>query len=438
MMQDDIIKELYETGLPFDGRYKLIRPLSTAGGSADVWLAMDTNTLGSDENEDDATRVAIKIYRPKNIIDIEGEYQFRSEFKKVFGCHHANIIQPTYFSVFQEMPYLVLPFCSQGSSEKLICQLTKAEDLWKYIYEVACGLAYLHERTPQIVHQDIKPANVLVDDNGTYAITDFGISAAMGGIDVNDSEEYSAGTFAYMAPERFVEGTHPMPESDMWSFGATLFELISGDTPFGNDGGQVQQSTTPLPIISSSVPEDIRRLVSSCLAFNPEDRPSAQDIVDLFLKRRYAGRRKLLLMSTMSIVILCILVVSWIGLRSDEVGMQLDTIYAGADSMTKVQVAILLDSSTNPSSENIRELEKAAAIFGNIGDDAPDDYIRKSESRSKQAEIQKLIEEIRQYERAATLARRARMADMTEEHLQYSMMAENHRTRINQLTRALK
>ena len=114
------IKYIYENGLPFDGHYKLLRLLSSAGGSADVWLAIDLNTIDDSGDESKATMVVIKTYRPKNLIDVEGEYQFRNEFKKVFGCHHENIIQPTYFSIFEESPYLVLPYCPSGSSERLV------------------------------------------------------------------------------------------------------------------------------------------------------------------------------------------------------------------------------------------------------------------------------------------------------------------------------
>lgn len=99
----------YEIGQIIDGHYRLIEPISTQGGSADVWLAIDINTLEDPDDESSATRVAVKIYRRKNIIDVEGLYQFRSEFKKVFGCHHQNIIPPTYFSVFDDTPTLSSP-----------------------------------------------------------------------------------------------------------------------------------------------------------------------------------------------------------------------------------------------------------------------------------------------------------------------------------------
>ncbi len=113
----------------FDGRYKLLRPLSTAGGTADVWLAVDASTVNDrerlfspqpltdeDVEELQGLRVAIKIYRPKNALDIEGEQQFRDEFKIVFNCNHTNLIHPTYFSIYRETPYFVLPYFEHGAA----------------------------------------------------------------------------------------------------------------------------------------------------------------------------------------------------------------------------------------------------------------------------------------------------------------------------------
>lgn len=92
-------------GLLLDGRYKLLRPLSSDGGTADVWLALDNNTIDEvfDDDLDEITgsensgiKVAIKIYRPKNALDL-GEQRFREEFKIVFNCHHTNLVQPINF-----------------------------------------------------------------------------------------------------------------------------------------------------------------------------------------------------------------------------------------------------------------------------------------------------------------------------------------------------
>lgn len=94
------IEEFANTSELFDGHYALIRPLSVDGATADVWLALDTNTvtkevqlsevarLHDDEIEKLGLMVAIKIYRPQNALDIEGEQRFRDEYMIVFNCHH--------------------------------------------------------------------------------------------------------------------------------------------------------------------------------------------------------------------------------------------------------------------------------------------------------------------------------------------------------------
>ena len=285
----------------FDGRYLLIRPLSTDGATADVWLSLDLNTvsmtdgdkidqiarMSDDEIEKLGLMVAIKIYRPQNALDIEGEQRFRDEYMIVFNCHHANLIHPTNFSICKDTPYLVLPYCKRGSSELLIGNKFSEEDIWKYIQDVASGLAYLHALEPPIVHQDVKPANVLLDDTGHYALTDFGISAQRGGVHGYYFDDENSGTMAYMAPERFQKDAEPMAQSDIWGFGATLCEIITGKVPFGEDGGQAQaEGKHSMPSIQG-VSADIQHLIHDCLAQQPGDRPTAQRIADAARVRQY-------------------------------------------------------------------------------------------------------------------------------------------------------
>lgn len=270
-------------GSLLDNRYKMLRPLSSDGGTADVWLALDTNTIDEvydDENdsisseEETGIKVAIKIYRPKSALDL-GEQRFREEFKIVFNCHHTNLVQPINFSIFEGIPYLVLPYCQKGSSERLQGKIKDADELWRYISDVSAGLAYLHAFNPTIVHHDIKPANVLIDDSNNYAITDFGISSHRG-LNRDGYDETQSGTMAYMAPERFEEDYESIPESDIWSFGATLYELITGKVPFGENGGAGQlKKDSERPIIRENIPSDIKKLVYDCLSEDISKRPSA-------------------------------------------------------------------------------------------------------------------------------------------------------------------
>jgi len=284
------IEQIANEGQLFDGRYKLLKTLSTDGGTADVWLAIDVNTIDNPEllgeesdnfsPDESGMMVAIKIYRPKNALDIEGEQRFGDEYKIVHNCRHTNLLQPTNFSICEDTPYLELPYCKNGSSELLIGKELKAKDIWKFIFDVSSGLSYLHACIPPIVHQDIKPANVLIDDYNNYAITDFGISSQRGGKHGFYFEEDNSGTMAYMAPERFGENYKPTAESDIWALGATLYEILTGKVPFKEEGGKNQlENNMKLESMGNKIPKEIQKLITSCLSLNPQKRPTANQLI---------------------------------------------------------------------------------------------------------------------------------------------------------------
>ena len=294
----EIEKYIDNDGL-FDGKYLLLRQLSTEGGTADVWLAEDKDTEDealSDNDEElmridgTAVLVAIKIYRPQSLMDVGGIYTFKKEYKTVFNCHHENLLKPIGFSIIDEsVPYLVMPFCEKGSTEKLTGTLSKKDNLWKFIFDTASGLAYLHSCNPPIIHQDIKPANILIDDNNNFCITDFGISVKTGKQEDYYSDDESAGTIIYMPPERFGENYQAKPESDIWSLGATIYELVTGDVPFGDKGGESQMKGNAIPPISAGIPKEIKKLIYSCLNIDPQKRPSAAELAEI---ARTKGKKK--------------------------------------------------------------------------------------------------------------------------------------------------
>ena len=258
------LEQLADSEELFDGRYRLMYPLSTDGATADIWLAVDTNTVdcelsdyNGEVNEEQGLKVAIKIYRPQNALDIEGIQRFRNEFKVVFNCQHSNLLHPVHFAIFMDTPYLVLPYCQNGSTELITGQMQRDEDIWKFVHDVASGLNYLHTNNPQIVHQDIKPGNILIDDDGKYMITDFDISTRQSGTQrmtarqVQEMQDfnYGCGTPDYMGPERWPDkdvnyrpSLRPSQASDIWSLGATLYELMEGHVPFGETGGAYQRN----------------------------------------------------------------------------------------------------------------------------------------------------------------------------------------------------
>jgi serine/threonine protein kinase len=342
----EIEKYINDKGL-FDGRYLLLRQLSTAGGTADVWLAEDKDTEDeklADEDGDEivkvegsAVLVAIKIYRPKNILDAEGIQTFKKEYKTVYNCHHANLLKPTGFSIIDEsIPYLIMPYCEKGSVEKLVGKLSDKDDIWKFIFDTASGLAYLHSCNPPIVHQDIKPANILIDDKNNYCITDFGISVKSGKDSENYLDDENSGTIIYMPPERFMDGYEPNAKSDVWSLGATIYELITGDVPFGDKGGEKQLKAETVPEIKAKIPKKIKSLVYACLDANSDKRPSAEAIAEVARKKgkKYFTTNALVLLS---IIIIAFAIIVWNNTNTAETENPFVSLCNSGDSIINIE-----------------------------------------------------------------------------------------------------
>ena len=258
-------------GLVFADRYKFIKQLGR-GGFAEVWLAEDTMT---------GVQVAVKVYAPGAGLDDNGIKIFTQEFSIVFDMNHTNLLRPTHFDTWERMPYLIMPLIKNGSAFKYITdgQTIPEDECWKMLHDVASGLAYLHEKTPPLIHQDIKPDNILIDDEGRYLITDFGISARVRStIRGGKAQEQSGGTLAYMGPERFSTNPKPIMASDIWSLGAMMYELMTGTPPFGNHGGVLQKNGADIPIIEEDYSQELKDIIYACLSKETWDRPSAKKI----------------------------------------------------------------------------------------------------------------------------------------------------------------
>jgi serine/threonine protein kinase len=259
------------TGLLFADRYKLIKRLGR-GGFAEVWLA-DDNLTG--------VQVAVKVYAPGTGLDENGIKIFTQEFSVVFDMNHTNLLRPTHYDCYERMPYLIMPYIKNGSAFQYIVdgQAIPEEECWKLLHDVAAGLAYLHEKQPPLIHQDIKPDNIMIGDEGQYLITDFGISARVRStIRGAKAQEQSGGTLAYMGPERFGPTPKPIMASDVWSMGAMMYELITGTPPFGNHGGMLQKNGADIPIIEEDYSQELKDIIYACLAKETWDRPSAKKI----------------------------------------------------------------------------------------------------------------------------------------------------------------
>ena len=253
----------------FDERYQLIRLLGR-GNFSEVWLAKDSKTH---------IEVALKVYAPATGLDNAGLDVFAREFSLVVNANHKNLLKPLYYDTCDRKPYLVLPFCKRGSILSQIGMFDEKQ-AWHLLHDVAAGLDCLHKLNPPIIHQDIKPDNVMIADDGTFMITDFGVSSHVrASLRKSMSLAFaSAGTIAYMAPERFGKDNSPVMASDIYSLGATVYEMLDGDTPFGDDGGLMHKRGAEIPNIKADVSELLSQTIEKCLSLNPWDRPTAEQL----------------------------------------------------------------------------------------------------------------------------------------------------------------
>jgi len=257
-----------ESGKIVAEHYQLLRQLGQ-GSFGDVWLA---HNLLADID------VAIKFY---GTLDKKGLEEFRNEFKIAYRLQHPNLLNINHFDVFENCPYLVMPYCENGSVSSHIGQLSEGE-IWKFVSDVSGGLAFLHNQQPPIVHQDIKPDNILITSDGRYVISDFGISHSFRTkmSQTRNTDVSSSGTLAYMGPERFSERPMVVLASDIWAFGMTLYEVMTGNVLWEGMGGCVQLNGARLPVFDSSYSSALTELVRRCLAAETWNRPTAQQVFE--------------------------------------------------------------------------------------------------------------------------------------------------------------
>ena len=241
------------------GRYKVLDELGR-GGMGVVYKAKDMRL--------DRT-VALKFLPPELTGDEEARRRFIQEAKAAAALEHPNIC--TVYEVdeadgrnFISMSYIE----GQSLKDKLKegpMDVDEAEDI---VLQVAEGLKEAHEKG--IVHRDIKPANIMLTEKGQAKITDFGLAKLSWGTDLTKPATI-IGTVAYMSPEQ-ARGEEVDHRTDIWSLGAMLYEMLSGERPFQKSQEQaliyaiLNDKPTPLFLLRSDIPTHIEHVIEKALA----------------------------------------------------------------------------------------------------------------------------------------------------------------------------
>jgi len=243
------------------GRYRLDQVLGR-GGMSEVWCATD---LELDR------RVALKLLAPK--ADVE---RFEREARAFAALAHPNVTQLYDYGEDGDRPYMVLEFVPGGTLEdRLRKERLSDGETHAIATDVACGLAHAHSRG--VVHRDLKPTNVLFDEEGRAKLADFGIAQTVGAGTLTD-EGTVLGTAAYISPEQ-AAGVAATPASDVYSFGVILFRMLTGRLPFEADDPLalvVAHRDVEAPAVESVRPDAspaLAALTAAALAKDPRRRP---------------------------------------------------------------------------------------------------------------------------------------------------------------------
>jgi TolB-like protein/predicted Ser/Thr protein kinase len=262
------------------GRYRLLQMVGR-GGMGVVFKAEDTRLQRT---------VALKLLPDGSGPSSEARERFLREARTAAILDHPNICPVHEVDTLDGAMFLTMAFVEGRSLKDRITEgpLPMAA-LTEIALQIAEGLKAAHEKG--VVHRDIKPANIMLSREGQARITDFGLASLEGGADLTKPHTI-LGTAPYMSPEQ-IRGEKAGPQSDIWSFGCTLFEMATGRRPFPADGGtavllQILHDEVPRPsTIRTDIPAGVEEIIVKCLRKDPAGRyPDAGALVQALKAER--------------------------------------------------------------------------------------------------------------------------------------------------------
>src|SRR5215213_2901387 len=248
-----------------DGRYRVISRLGS-GGMADVYLAEDTQ-LGR--------RIALKLLYRRFAEDAEFVERFRREASSAAGLQHPNVVQVFDRGEWDGTYYIAMEYLEGRNLKQVVRENGPLEPALAVdiVLQILKAARFAHRRG--IVHRDIKPHNVIVDDDGRVKVTDFGIARA-GASDMTETGAIM-GTAAYLSPEQ-AQGHAVADTSDLYSIGIVLYEMLTARVPFEADSAvtialkQVSEDPVPPRTINPVVSPELEDVVLRAMQKNPAQR----------------------------------------------------------------------------------------------------------------------------------------------------------------------
>lgn len=262
-------------GKRLDGRYE-IHELLGVGGMAYVYKAYDNI---------EKRWVAIKILKEELAGNSDFLRRFRNESKAIAVLSHPNIVKVYDVSFGDRVQYIVMEYIDGITLKQYIEQ--QGEIKWRealyFTVQILRALQHAHEKG--IIHRDIKPQNIMLLEDGTIKVTDFGI-ARFSQAETQTMTDKAIGSVHYIAPEQ-ARGGYINDKADIYSVGVMLYEMLTGQLPFVADNAvsvaimQMQAEPTPPSRINPSIPKGLEEITMHAMEKNPAQRfPSAADMLE--------------------------------------------------------------------------------------------------------------------------------------------------------------
>jgi len=262
------VKEL-TMGSTFAGRYQIIEELGK-GGMGSVYKALDTEIN---------VKIALKLIKPEIASDQKTIHRFRNELKVARQISHKNVCRMYDLNKTDSSYFITMEYVPGGDLKRFIrrskqLSMGTAVSIAKQICE---GLIEAHRLG--VVHRDLKPNNIMIDDDGNARIMDFGIARSLATKGITGAG-VMIGTPEYMSPEQ-VESKDVDQRSDSYSLGVILYEMVTGKVPFEGDSpftiGVKHKSEVPRDPreINPQIPGNLGRIILECLEKDRNKRPQS-------------------------------------------------------------------------------------------------------------------------------------------------------------------
>ena len=253
-------------GQKINDRYEIVKSIGE-GGMANVYLATD-NIL--------SRKVAVKVLRGDLSSDEKFIRRFQREALSVSNLSHPNIVEVYDVGEEDGQYYIVMEYIEGKTLKQLINKrgaLTLPEVI-DIMSQLTDGLSHAHEA--YIIHRDIKPQNIMILDNGTVKITDFGIAVAVNATQLTQTNSVM-GTVHYLPPEQ-ANGKSATVKSDIYSLGILMYELLTGSVPFKGDNAveiALKHMKEKIPSVRKQnplIPQSVENIILKACAKNPRNR----------------------------------------------------------------------------------------------------------------------------------------------------------------------